>query len=69
MKGLDTGNQNPKVDARRHAQMWGFGVDWSKKIIMVTTKFAVWYVPRTLTDQFRTIQSMFRPRKFRGIDK
>ena len=60
LKGLDTGNQNPKVDARRHAQMWGFGVDWAKTIIMVTTQNAVWNVPRTLTDQFWARQAMFR---------
>ena len=26
LKGLDTVNQNPKVDARKFSQMWGIGI-------------------------------------------
>ena len=26
LKGLDTGNQNPNMDSRKLAQMWGIGI-------------------------------------------
>ena len=49
LKGLYTGNQNPNVDTRKLAHMWGVGVENTKKTIMATTQNSVRYVTIPLT--------------------
>ena len=56
----------PKTNAQKLAQMWGIGIYKAKKVVSTTTQRAVCNVSHPLSRQFRTRQSLFRHRRFRG---
>ena len=38
LKVIDVYNQNPRVDARNIAHMWGVGIEWAKETSTATSK-------------------------------
>ena len=68
LKELNTGNQNPKVDSRKFSQMRGIGIEWAKKIIMVTAQNSSRDVMTPITKRFWMRQAMFRRQCFRGME-
>ena len=65
---MNTGNQNTKVDSRKLAQMRGIGIEWAKKIIMVTAQNSSRDVMTPITKRFWMRQAMFRRQRFRGME-
>ena len=60
LKGMNSGNQTPKVDVWKPFKMWGIGIERDKKNIPNTTQNTVRGVTRTLTKTFRTRDAMIR---------
>ena len=58
--------REPNNNAQKLAQMWGIGIDKANKVVSTTTQRAVCNVSQPLSRRFRTRQSLFRNRRFRG---
>ena len=66
VKAIDSAGRKPRVTPERLAQMWGIGIEKAKLTVEATTQSAVRDVSGPLTRRFKTRNTLYRRRRFRG---